>query len=71
MADIAEELGRAAFIKLKHGFALRDQLRDMLEELLTTPRQIPRRDNAREQRSLVVWAEWVLESTPDVARHSE
>lgn len=56
---------QSAFLKLKRAFVLRDELRDLLEELLSAPRDIRRSDNSAEQTSRMVWVEWVLESMPD------
>lgn len=55
-------LGMSSYAKLKHAFAIRDELRDLLETQLNTPRKVVRRDNAREATSREIWAEWVLES---------
>lgn len=52
----------SSYAKLKHAFAIRDELRDLLETQLNTPRKVVRRDNAREATSREIWAEWVLES---------
>ncbi|EHB48608.1 hypothetical protein MycrhDRAFT_5449 [Mycolicibacterium rhodesiae JS60] len=60
-----ELLGRSAFLKLEHGFAIRDRLRDVLVEQQAIERQYSRRDNSDEHTSLTAWAEWVLESDLD------
>lgn len=60
-----ELLGQSAFHKLKHGFAIRDRLRDVLAEQQAIERQYSRRDNSSEYTSRTAWAEWVLESDLD------
>lgn len=60
-----ELLGRSAFRKLEHGFAIRDRLVDVLAEQQATERQYRRRDNSDEYTSRTAWAEWVLESDLD------
>lgn len=60
-----ELLGRSAFLKLEHGFAIRDRLRDVLAEQQAIERVYSRRDNSDEHTSRTVWAEWVLESDLD------
>ncbi|MEN4397419.1 hypothetical protein [Mycolicibacterium conceptionense] len=60
-----ELLGRSAFRKLEHGFAIRDRLVDVLAEQQATERQYRRRDNSDEYTSRTAWAEWVLESDID------
>lgn len=53
---------KSSLPKLHHAFAIRDELRDLLEEQLQTKRDVRRRDNATGTTSRVIWAEWVLES---------
>jgi hypothetical protein len=60
-----ELLGRSAFFKLEHGFAIRDRLRDVLAEQQAIEREYSRRDNSDEYTSRMAWAEWVLESDLD------
>lgn len=60
-----ELLGRSAFHKLEHGFAIRDRLRDVLAEQQAVERQYSRRDNRTDHASRTTWAEWVLESDLD------
>lgn len=60
-----ELLGQSAFQKLKHGFEIRDRLRDVLAEQQAIERQYRRRDNSDEYTSRNVWTEWVLESDLD------
>lgn len=60
-----ELLGQSAFHKLKHGFKIRDRLRDVLAEQQAIERQYRRRDNSDEYTSRNVWTEWVLESDLD------
>ncbi|MBS1694501.1 MAG: hypothetical protein JST91_19980 [Actinobacteria bacterium] len=60
-----ELLGRSAFLKLEHGFAIRDHLRDVLAEQQAIEREYSRRDNSGEYTSRTTWAEWVLESDLD------
>ena len=60
-----ELLGQSAFHKLKHGFAIRDRLRDVLAEQQAIEREYSRRDNSDEYASRTAWAEWVLESDLD------
>lgn len=60
-----ELLGRSAFLKLEHGFAIRDRLRDVLAREQAIEREYSRRDNSGEYTSRTVWAEWVLESDLD------
>jgi hypothetical protein len=62
--DAAMALGRAAHAKLKHGFEIRDHLRDLLAKLGNVERPLRREDNAR-SRSRMVQAQWVLEAVPD------
>jgi hypothetical protein len=62
---VADVVGQSAFSKLERAFALRDELRDLLAGQLSAPREVSRRDNSGERTSRIVWAEWVLESTPD------
>ena len=52
---------RSAFLKLEHGFAIRDRLRDVLAREQAIEREYSRRDNSGEHTSRTVWAEWVLE----------
>ncbi len=54
----------SSYAKLERAFALRDELRDLLDSLMQTPRDVARRDNGRETTERTVWAEWVLESEP-------
>lgn len=63
--DAADVLGQSAYAKLRHGFAIRDRLRDLLAEQLTAERAISRRDNSSEHSSRTIWTEWILESVPD------
>ena len=58
-------LGRSAFLKLEHGFAIRDRLRDVLAHEQAIEREYSRRDNSDEYTSRTAWAEWVLESDLD------
>lgn len=58
-------LGRSATAKLRHGFEIRDRLRDVLEEQLKAERPISRRDNSGEYSSRTIWTEWIAESVPD------
>jgi hypothetical protein len=58
-------LGRSAFRKLEHGFAIRDRLRDVLAEQQAVKREYSRRDNRTDYTSRTTWAEWVLESDLD------
>jgi hypothetical protein len=60
-----ELLRRSAFLKLEHGFAIRDRLRDVLAREQAIEREYSRRDNSGEYTSRTVWAEWVLESDLD------
>jgi hypothetical protein len=60
-----ELLGRSAFLKLEHGFAIRDRLRDVLAEQHAIEREYSRRDNSDEYTSRTAWVEWVLESDLD------
>jgi hypothetical protein len=62
---VTDVVGQSAFSKLERAFALRDELRDLLAGQLSAPREVSRRDNSRERTSRIVWAEWVLEATPD------
>jgi hypothetical protein len=59
-----ELLGRSAFLKLEHGFAIRDRLRDVLAHEQAIERENNRRDSD-EYTSRTAWAEWVLESDLD------
>jgi hypothetical protein len=61
----AELLGQSAFHKLRHGFAIRDRLRDALAEQQAIERQYRRRDNREERTSRTAWTEWLLESDLD------
>lgn len=58
-------LGRSAFLKLEHGFVIRDRLRDVLAHEQAIEREYSRRDNSDEYASRTAWAEWVLESDLD------
>ena len=60
-----ELLGRSAFHKLEHGFAIRDRLRDVLADQQAVEREYSRRDNRTDHASRTTWAEWVLESDLD------
>jgi hypothetical protein len=63
-----ELLGRSAFRKLEHGFAIRDRLRDVLAEQQAVKREYSRRDNRTDYTSRTTWAEWVLESDLDYSK---
>lgn len=60
-----ELLGRSAFHKLEHGFAIRDRLRDVLADQQAVEREYSRRDNRTDHASRTTWAEWALESDLD------
>ena len=68
IGNMANAPKSSAFLKLERAFEIRDELRDLLEELLSAPREISRRDNNEERASPTVWVEWILDSIPDYTR---
>jgi hypothetical protein len=62
------DVHQSAFRKIERAFEIRDELRDLLEELPSSPRKISRRDNQGQRSSPMVWVEWILDSVPDYTR---
>ncbi|MBJ8341496.1 hypothetical protein JGU71_21645 [Antrihabitans sp. YC3-6] len=60
----------AGLAKIRRAFQVRDELRDLLEKLLTADRKYTRRDNNSERYSRTVWAEWTLDEVPDYTQSS-
>lgn len=56
--------------KIERAFEIRDELRDLLEELLTAEKKYTRRSNMSEASAPTVWAEWTLDAVPDYTRSS-
>lgn len=56
--------------KIERAFEIRDELRDLLEELLTAEKKYSRRSNMSEASEPTVWAEWTLDEVPDYTRSS-
>ncbi len=56
--------------KIERAFEIRDELRDLLEELLTAEKKYSRRSNMSEASEPIVWAEWTLDEVPDYTRSS-
>jgi hypothetical protein len=58
----------AGLEKIERAFEIRDQLRDLLEELLLAEKKYTRNDNMSDTSARTVWAEWTLDEVPDYMR---
>ena len=68
MADSDRSAQIPGFDKIERAFEIRDQLRDLLEELLLAEKKYTRRDNMSDTSAWTVWAEWTLDEVPDYTR---